>query len=184
MKRGYTEPDPRVDLSGLDVARKLLILSREIGLKMELNQIKIENILPDACRKAKSISGFFTELKKYNTHFEKIRKTAETREFQNIGRHIAQDALGHLSKFRVAVIPKIYKDHRYLGIIEAVKRKRDHRSLFCVRCSRLNLTVVRVIPANLRVTLPICEIFIDPRVPEIKKAVAEFLAAICCEVFD
>jgi len=77
MTRGYTEPDPRVDLSGLDVARKLLILSRETGLKTELKHISIENILPPSCRKAKTVEAFFSELNKYDSHFEAIRKKAE-----------------------------------------------------------------------------------------------------------
>jgi aspartokinase/homoserine dehydrogenase 1 len=77
MERGYTEPDPRVDLSGLDVARKLLILSRETGIRMELKQISIENILPDACKKAATIDQFFEQLKLADAHFEKIRRKAE-----------------------------------------------------------------------------------------------------------
>ncbi|MDQ3038663.1 MAG: bifunctional aspartate kinase/homoserine dehydrogenase I, partial [Pseudomonadota bacterium] len=49
---GYTEPDPRDDLSGLDFARKMLILAREIGLPTEIDDIQIQPILPENCLKA------------------------------------------------------------------------------------------------------------------------------------
>lgn len=77
QKRGFTEPDPRVDLSGMDVARKLLILARESGLPLEMKEIKVEQILPDACMKAKTIDKFYEELEKANDFFEKRRATAE-----------------------------------------------------------------------------------------------------------
>lgn len=77
QKKGFTEPDPRVDLSGMDVARKLLILARETGMEMEIKDINIEQILPAACVKAKSVSQFFTELEKNNHVFEAMRKDAE-----------------------------------------------------------------------------------------------------------
>jgi bifunctional aspartokinase / homoserine dehydrogenase 1 len=73
QKRGYTEPDPRVDLSGTDVARKLLILARETGLPIELKDIRIESILPPSCVKAKSVDDFFKELEK-NNHVFKMRE--------------------------------------------------------------------------------------------------------------
>jgi homoserine dehydrogenase len=47
---GFTEPDPRDDLSGLDVARKALILARTIGIPVELDQIEIENLVPENLR--------------------------------------------------------------------------------------------------------------------------------------
>lgn len=78
-KLGYTEPDPRDDLGGLDVARKLLILARETGLQLELQDIKIEQILPVACLKAKSVEDFFRELRKNDTLFEKRREAAASR---------------------------------------------------------------------------------------------------------
>jgi aspartokinase/homoserine dehydrogenase 1 len=75
-KRGYTEPDPRVDLSGKDVARKLLILARETGIQMELNDIKIKQLLPASCMRAKNVEDFFHELKKNDNYFEQIRRRA------------------------------------------------------------------------------------------------------------
>jgi aspartokinase/homoserine dehydrogenase 1 len=49
---GYTEPDPRDDLSGLDVARKLVILARERGLPRTLQDVRLESLVPEALRRA------------------------------------------------------------------------------------------------------------------------------------
>lgn len=67
--RGYTEPDPREDLGGADIRRKLLILAREIGLPLEAVDVKIENILPEAAETAPSVEAFFQELEKHDAHF-------------------------------------------------------------------------------------------------------------------
>lgn len=74
---GYTEPDPRQDLNGMDVARKILILARETGLKLEPEDVKIRNILPENCLNAKSVDDFFKELEKSGDVFEAKRKEAE-----------------------------------------------------------------------------------------------------------
>jgi len=66
---GYTEPDPREDLSGMDVRRKLLILSREAGLPMEAKDVVIEGILPQACVDAPTVPEFFEALKANEAHF-------------------------------------------------------------------------------------------------------------------
>jgi aspartokinase/homoserine dehydrogenase 1 len=79
-RRGYTEPDPRVDLSGMDVARKLLILSRETGLSIEMKDIIIEQILPPNCGKAKTANEFFSELEKSNDLFNERRKKADAKK--------------------------------------------------------------------------------------------------------
>lgn len=77
MKNGYTEPDPRDDLNGIDVARKLLILAREIGMSLELNDIKVENLVPESSKNAPTVEKFFEELEKADTDFEIRRKSAE-----------------------------------------------------------------------------------------------------------
>ena len=76
-EKGFTEPDPRDDLSGLDVARKLLILARETGMEIDLEDIEVEDILPPSCKKAKSVDDFFKELEKEDAFFEKKRAEAE-----------------------------------------------------------------------------------------------------------
>ena len=73
---GYTEPDPREDLSGLDVRRKIIILARETGLALEPEDVKIQNILPQACTDAKTIDKLMKELEKADDHFEAMRLKA------------------------------------------------------------------------------------------------------------
>lgn len=77
--KGYTEPDPRDDLNGMDVARKILILSRETGLSMELDDIKVENLVPESCRKDMSVDDFFKCLERHDDDFEKLRKEASAK---------------------------------------------------------------------------------------------------------
>src|SRR5450631_3786621 len=69
--KGYTEPDPRDDLSGMDVARKILILGRESGLPLEMKDIAVESMVPENCKKAKTVDDFFKELEKSDSFFEK-----------------------------------------------------------------------------------------------------------------
>lgn len=79
-EKGYTEPDPRDDLSGQDVARKILILSREAGLKLEPEDVTIINLLNDACLNAPSVDAFFEELEKDNDRFEKLLQDAQAND--------------------------------------------------------------------------------------------------------
>jgi aspartokinase/homoserine dehydrogenase 1 len=74
--KGYTEPDPRDDLSGLDVARKLLILAREAGFELELDDIKIENLVPEPLRELATAEEFLRGLKDYDEAFEKLVSSA------------------------------------------------------------------------------------------------------------
>ncbi|WP_342270841.1 bifunctional aspartate kinase/homoserine dehydrogenase I [Buchnera aphidicola] len=76
-KLGFTEPDPREDLSGIDIARKLLIIAREIGYKLELSDIKIENILPKNILKLKNIEEVMTNLTTLDNIFFEKNKIAQ-----------------------------------------------------------------------------------------------------------
>ncbi|GAA4417141.1 bifunctional aspartate kinase/homoserine dehydrogenase I [Nibrella viscosa] len=78
-EKGYTEPDPREDLSGMDVARKILILAREAGFPLEPDDVTIKNLLPEACTAAPTIPAFFQELENNNDYFESLLADAESR---------------------------------------------------------------------------------------------------------
>ncbi|WWO99258.1 MAG: bifunctional aspartate kinase/homoserine dehydrogenase I [Candidatus Dasytiphilus stammeri] len=73
---GFTEPDPRDDLSGIDVARKLLILAREAGYQLELSDILVEKILPDNLYKIEKVDEFMQCLKELDDNFTRRVATA------------------------------------------------------------------------------------------------------------
>jgi aspartokinase/homoserine dehydrogenase 1 len=73
---GYSEPDPRIDLSGIDVIRKLIILSRESGYKIEEKDVKVTPILPDECFKG-SLDEFWKTVSRYDEEFEQRRRKLE-----------------------------------------------------------------------------------------------------------
>ncbi len=74
---GYTEPDPRIDLSGVDVMRKILILLRESGMEMEMEEIKNRSFLPKSSSEAKTVDDFIISLKEEKDHFETLRLNAD-----------------------------------------------------------------------------------------------------------
>ena len=75
-EKGYTEPDPRDDLSGQDVARKILILAREAGFPLEPEDVTVETLLPPSCLDAPTIPTFFDALKAENDYFEAMLNEA------------------------------------------------------------------------------------------------------------
>ncbi len=68
---GYTEPDPRLDLSGTDVMRKIMILARESGERLEMEDIANNTFLPASCMKG-SVADFYEEMAKQEAHFKAI----------------------------------------------------------------------------------------------------------------
>jgi bifunctional aspartokinase / homoserine dehydrogenase 1 len=75
---GYTEPDPRLDLGGTDVMRKILILARECGSELELGDITNNTFLPAACMQG-SVADFYRELAKEETHFAELYRKAQAK---------------------------------------------------------------------------------------------------------
>jgi aspartokinase/homoserine dehydrogenase 1 len=74
-QRGYTEPDPRDDLSGTDVARKLIILAREMGLRLEMTDVKVASLVPVDLAQG-SIDGFLDGLSAYDADMKKRYEAA------------------------------------------------------------------------------------------------------------
>jgi len=75
-EKGYSEPDPRIDLSGKDVVRKILILSREAGYQLEQKDVNIKPFLPPDCFEG-TLDEFWEKVKQYDADFEKRRKALE-----------------------------------------------------------------------------------------------------------
>ncbi|MDX1315640.1 MAG: bifunctional aspartate kinase/homoserine dehydrogenase I, partial [Eudoraea sp.] len=65
QEQGYTEPDPKIDLSGIDVMRKILILARESGYPIDLDQIENQAFLPEECLNTPDNEAFFASLEEY-----------------------------------------------------------------------------------------------------------------------
>jgi aspartokinase/homoserine dehydrogenase 1 len=78
--QGFTEPDPKIDLSGVDVARKILILIRESGYVMEMDAIENNSFLPIECMETETNEEFFISLIKHAAHFEGLLAEAKTKE--------------------------------------------------------------------------------------------------------
>ena len=76
INSGYTEPDPREDLCGNDVGRKLLILARELDLGNEFTDIKIQNLIPEHLREG-SVEDFLQRLDEFNAPYQQIKEAQE-----------------------------------------------------------------------------------------------------------
>ena len=73
---GYTEPDPRLDLSGKDVMRKIMILARESGEKMEMEEITNNSFMPEECMQG-NVENFYRKMEQHEEHFKKLLNEAK-----------------------------------------------------------------------------------------------------------
>ncbi|XP_057974069.1 bifunctional aspartokinase/homoserine dehydrogenase 1, chloroplastic-like isoform X2 [Malania oleifera] len=104
---GYTEPDPRDDLSGTDVARKVIILARESGLKLELSDIPVQSLVPEPLRACASVEEFMKRLPQFDPELARRQQDA--------------DAAGEVLRY-VGVVDAVNQK----GLVELQKYKKDH----------------------------------------------------------
>ena len=76
---GYTEPDPKIDLSGVDVARKILILARESGFEIELSDVENKAFLPEEVLNTDSNEAFYQMIEKNESHFQTLLANANSK---------------------------------------------------------------------------------------------------------
>lgn len=106
---GYTEPDPRLDLSGTDVARKILILAREAGYKLEMSDIENKGFLPESCLQG-SVEDFYAEMEKHEEFFKGLLEKAASENL--ILKYIATFADGKAS----VGLQSIGADHNFANL--------------------------------------------------------------------
>lgn len=108
--QGFTEPDPKIDLSGIDVARKILILIRESGYQMDIESISNESFMPAECLETTSNEAFFESLQKNAAHFDALFNEAKNKESRL--KYVAQFENGKAS-VGLQFIPK---DHPFYNL--------------------------------------------------------------------
>ena len=110
QEEGYTEPDPKIDLSGIDVMRKILILARESGNHLEIDDIQNQAFLPKESLDTTNNEDFFSSLIKHEVSFQKIYKKAADRDSKL--KYVAQFENGKAS----VGLQKIPKGHDFYNL--------------------------------------------------------------------
>ena len=100
---GYTEPDPRDDLSGMDVARKLIILAREMGLKLELGDVKVESLVPGALADC-GVDDFLERLTEFDAPM--LARLEAARARGNVLRYVGSVSVEGRAEVGLVELPK------------------------------------------------------------------------------
>lgn len=108
-EKGYSEPDPRIDLSGTDVMRKLIILTREAGYKTELSDVEKHLFIPDTFFSG-TLEDFWKNLPQLDADFEKRRKELEAKDMK--WRFVAKMEMGNTS----VALQAIEKGHPFYNL--------------------------------------------------------------------
>ncbi|MGA9335095.1 MAG: bifunctional aspartate kinase/homoserine dehydrogenase I [Rudaea sp.] len=107
---GYTEPDPRDDLSGTDVARKLVILAREAGRELSMAEVEVENLVPDALRNSDA-DEFMTRLDELDAPMaQRLRQANSSRNVLRYVAHLERDGVARVS------LVELPRDHPFANI--------------------------------------------------------------------
>jgi aspartokinase/homoserine dehydrogenase 1 len=120
---GYTEPDPRDDLSGVDVARKLVILAREAGLDLSLDAVRVESLVPESLAGA-SAQAFLARLPEADAIM--AARLASARDAGKVLRYVAR--LGHDGTASVGLVP-VDREHAFahLRLTDNIVQFSTHR---------------------------------------------------------
>jgi aspartokinase/homoserine dehydrogenase 1 len=108
--KGFSEPDPRIDLSGTDVMRKLLILAREAGYVMEKEDVEVEPFVPQSYMDVPSINSFMEKVKELNGSFETKRQ-----ELTSQGKRLRYAARLSQGKAKVGLV-EVDKNHPFYDL--------------------------------------------------------------------
>ena len=109
QNEGYTEPDPRLDLSGTDVARKILILAREAGYKIEISDIENAGFSPESCLKG-SVEDFYDEMEKHEDYFRELLNAARNQ-------HLSLKYIASFNKGKASVgLQSIDEKHNFANL--------------------------------------------------------------------
>jgi aspartokinase/homoserine dehydrogenase 1 len=138
---GYTEPDPRADLSGEDVARKLLILARAAGFPLQRDQLEVENLVPESLREV-APDAFLDRLDELDTAIAARHAAASARAC--VLRYLACFDAGGAARVGLAEVPASHPAARLLGA--------DNLFAFTTSCYRQRPLVIQGVGAGPEVT--------------------------------